>query len=331
MERRSRPPAHQGGQGPGGRVSGELDAQRGRRRRPRPGPYQVEGYLPPDDFIAHLSLGAGKFLLNREEFGRGGRPVRRGRPAARRTDAGAEALYWLASVARYKTAHDPAQLRAGWDRLTRTTATASGPCATPRFRARPDASPPRAARRTTPRKEDQQWPPHPRRTSRRSSRSCCATSRPGRLDGPRRGGPPVTYGWEPIAGCGTTSNGCSNRCSAAGRALALGPGRTGTGGWTSRRRRRGRGPRPRPPGSSRGTRRPSPRRFALVMCAARGGESSDKESGYREWSRQEFYEAVPLPTGVDANKVEARYRNGILSVTVPKTEESKARRITVQG
>jgi hypothetical protein len=80
--------------------------------------YRVEGYLPPDDFIAHLSLGAGKFLLNREEFA--GAADRFDEVARRHagTDAGAEALYWLA-VARYKTAHDPAQLRAGWDRLTR--------------------------------------------------------------------------------------------------------------------------------------------------------------------------------------------------------------------
>ena len=47
--------------------------------------------------------------------------------------------------------------------------------------------------------------------------------------------------------------------------------------------------------------------------------------------RQEFYRSVPLPAGIDPDKVAARYRNGVLTVTLPKTEESKGRRITVQG
>lgn len=37
------------------------------------------------------------------------------------------------------------------------------------------------------------------------------------------------------------------------------------------------------------------------------------------------------PPGIDPNKVEARYRNGVLSVTLPKTAERQGRRITVQG
>ena len=30
--------------------------------------YRVEGYLPPEDFVARLSLGVGKYLLNRKQF-----------------------------------------------------------------------------------------------------------------------------------------------------------------------------------------------------------------------------------------------------------------------
>jgi len=69
----------------------------------------------------------------------------------------------------------------------------------------------------------------------------------------------------------------------------------------------------------------------LVLHAAHKNESRDDEDGYYEWSQNEFHQAVPLPTGVDADKVAARYRNGVLTVTVPKSEEAKARRITVQG
>ncbi len=68
--------------------------------------------------MAHLSLGIGKFWLNRKQFAQA---AARFDEVARRhqgSDAGAEALYWLA-VARYKQAHDPAQLHAGWQQLAR--------------------------------------------------------------------------------------------------------------------------------------------------------------------------------------------------------------------
>lgn len=54
-----------------------------------------------------------------------------------------------------------------------------------------------------------------------------------------------------------------------------------------------------------------------------------KDKGYREWRRQEFQRAVTLPSAVDADKVEATYRNGILTLTLPKTEKTKGRRIEV--
>jgi hypothetical protein len=78
--------------------------------------YRVEGYLPPEEFMAHLSLGIGKYWLHRKQFA----------PARERfdevslrhagTDAGAEALYWL-GVVQYKLSHDPAQLRPSWQKL----------------------------------------------------------------------------------------------------------------------------------------------------------------------------------------------------------------------
>jgi hypothetical protein len=78
--------------------------------------YRVEGYLPPEEFLAHLSLGIGKCWLNRKQFNQG---RERFEEVARRhagTDAGAEGLYWL-GVAQYKQSHDPAQLRPTWQRL----------------------------------------------------------------------------------------------------------------------------------------------------------------------------------------------------------------------
>jgi HSP20 family protein len=67
----------------------------------------------------------------------------------------------------------------------------------------------------------------------------------------------------------------------------------------------------------------------LILSASHKAESEDY--GYREWSEQEFYRTVTLPADVDAGKVEAHYRNGVLDVKLPKAESSKAQKITVQG
>lgn len=68
----------------------------------------------------------------------------------------------------------------------------------------------------------------------------------------------------------------------------------------------------------------------LILHAAHKAESAEKEAGYREWRQQEFYRSVSLPPGIDADKVEAHYRNGVLTVTVPRTENGQTRRITVK-
>lgn len=43
-----------------------------------------------------------------------------------------------------------------------------------------------------------------------------------------------------------------------------------------------------------------------------------------------FERWLNLPTGLDAEKVEARYRNGVLEVRLPKTPEALARKIEVK-
>jgi HSP20 family protein len=40
---------------------------------------------------------------------------------------------------------------------------------------------------------------------------------------------------------------------------------------------------------------------------------------------------VALPGPVDADRVEARYAAGILTLTLPKSEEAKPRQITVKA
>jgi len=69
----------------------------------------------------------------------------------------------------------------------------------------------------------------------------------------------------------------------------------------------------------------------LVLHAAKKAETEEKDRGYHEWRQQEFYREIPLPGAVHADKVEAEYRNGVLTVKLPKTEESKRHRIEVKG
>jgi hypothetical protein len=78
--------------------------------------YRVEGYLPPEEFLAHLSLGIGKYWLNLKQVDRARGRFEEVAQRHARTDAGAEALYWL-GVAQYKLSHDTAQLRPIWQRL----------------------------------------------------------------------------------------------------------------------------------------------------------------------------------------------------------------------
>ncbi len=54
------------------------------------------------------------------------------------------------------------------------------------------------------------------------------------------------------------------------------------------------------------------------------------------WHRQErvfgkFSRSLTLPFNVDADKVDARFENGVLLVTLPKHESAKPRKINVKG
>jgi HSP20 family protein len=64
------------------------------------------------------------------------------------------------------------------------------------------------------------------------------------------------------------------------------------------------------------------------------GERKFESGGEGEASRSErffgrFQRSVELPKLVDANNVSANYKDGILTVRLPKTEESKPKQITV--
>jgi len=67
----------------------------------------------------------------------------------------------------------------------------------------------------------------------------------------------------------------------------------------------------------------------LVLQAAHHCEHKENGGEFRE--QQECHESVMLPEGIDATKVEANYHNGMLTVTIPKTEASRGQRINVKS
>ena len=67
----------------------------------------------------------------------------------------------------------------------------------------------------------------------------------------------------------------------------------------------------------------------LSLRASRKTETKKKDSKETETVERECYDTIVLPPGIDANKVEARYQNGVLTVTLPKTAAAKPKKIAV--
>jgi HSP20 family protein len=65
-----------------------------------------------------------------------------------------------------------------------------------------------------------------------------------------------------------------------------------------------------------------------LTVRAEHAEPAKGETGERRHARLE--RSMTLPTGVDPEKVEARYRNGVLEVHIPRSPEAKPRRIEVK-
>jgi HSP20 family protein len=69
----------------------------------------------------------------------------------------------------------------------------------------------------------------------------------------------------------------------------------------------------------------------LVLRAAKTVQRKDEKGEVREYREEKCYESVTLPAGIDRDKVEARYHNGMLRITLPKTAAAKARHIAVKA
>lgn len=70
----------------------------------------------------------------------------------------------------------------------------------------------------------------------------------------------------------------------------------------------------------------------LILSGKREMEKEEKTSSgyYRERNFGSFYRSFTLGDEVNPEKIEARYKNGVLEVKLPKKEETKPREIKVK-
>lgn len=71
---------------------------------------------------------------------------------------------------------------------------------------------------------------------------------------------------------------------------------------------------------------------ALKISGERKSEKKNEDTQARRSERfvGVFHRSITLPVGVKADKVDAKYKDGILTVTLPKAEEAKRKQIEVK-
>ncbi len=63
----------------------------------------------------------------------------------------------------------------------------------------------------------------------------------------------------------------------------------------------------------------------LTIKGEKQAEKDEKKEGYHliERSFGSFHRSVPLPPGVETDQVKANFKNGVLKITLPKSEEAQ--------
>jgi HSP20 family protein len=71
----------------------------------------------------------------------------------------------------------------------------------------------------------------------------------------------------------------------------------------------------------------------LTICGEKKAEEEKKEKGYYHLERSygSFRREIGLPDDVAQDKVEASCKNGVLTITLPKSEKTKAVKVKVKG
>jgi len=70
----------------------------------------------------------------------------------------------------------------------------------------------------------------------------------------------------------------------------------------------------------------------LTIKGEKKHEAETKEANFyrRERTYGMFTRTIELPTSVDAKKIDAQFKDGVLSVKLPKTEEAKPKEIEIK-
>jgi HSP20 family protein len=74
--------------------------------------------------------------------------------------------------------------------------------------------------------------------------------------------------------------------------------------------------------------------IANDILTVKGEKKEEKEVKKDSYHRVErsygsFQRSIPLPTGVQGDKAKASYKDGVLRITVPKSEEAKPKKIKI--
>ena len=69
---------------------------------------------------------------------------------------------------------------------------------------------------------------------------------------------------------------------------------------------------------------------ALLLKGERREEHEDQTLGWRERSYGRFERSIPLPCEVDADHASAQFKNGLLTVRLPKTAKARERSKRIQ-
>ena len=71
----------------------------------------------------------------------------------------------------------------------------------------------------------------------------------------------------------------------------------------------------------------------LTIQGEKRAETEDKERRFTERTYSRFERVIPLPFAVEEDKAEASFKNGVLSVTLPRSAKApeRGRRIAING
>jgi HSP20 family protein len=69
----------------------------------------------------------------------------------------------------------------------------------------------------------------------------------------------------------------------------------------------------------------------LILKGERQEENKDEKTNYYRNERifGSFYRSFSLPSMVDVDKVKAKYKDGVLTITMPKVEEARPKEISI--